>query len=128
MPDSIGSTPETSAFAEGWTAFSTAEGLDIILRTSAGESKGRLAALDSQGRLVGSMFEPNDDPAATAASIDLTVEIEANDRLLLTCGSRSWTLRQPAGKAHWFAFWNQWPAKAEPASLKAMLAGLKKKS
>jgi len=69
MPDSIGSTPETSAFAEGWTAFSTAEGLDIILRTSAGESKGRLAALDSQGRLVGSMFEPNDDPAATAPQL-----------------------------------------------------------
>jgi hypothetical protein len=114
-------------FADGFTAFLTIAGLDVLMRTSAGESKGRLGTLDDNGNLVGSMYAPGDNEKAKPLALVATLHGET--RIELRCGDRVWNLRRPEGKDHFFAFMNQWPAKAEPAtSVRAMLAALKKKS
>ena len=113
-------------YAEGITAFTTERGLDIILRTSAGESKGRLSELTPEGTLTGSMYEPG--AAENAKPITLTMTPVNDDELVIACGNRTWTLTRPKGKSHFFAFLNQWPAKAAPVDgIKAMLAALRKK-
>jgi hypothetical protein len=112
-------------YAEGWTAFPTEQGLDILLRTKAGESKGRLGALNAQGELTGTMYEPG--AAEDARPLELKAFAFSDTEFRLTVGKRTWTLAQPKGKSHFFAFLNQWPAKAEQVgSLKAMMAALKK--
>jgi hypothetical protein len=117
----------TTGFAHGWTCFLTQEGLDVLLRTEAGESKCRLGALDGKGNLVGAIDEPG--TTETPKSLALSVAIVSNDLLALTCGKRTWQVRRPRGKEHFFAFLSQWPSKAEPAgSVSEMLAALKAKS
>jgi hypothetical protein len=112
-------------FADGWTAFLTTEGLDVLLRTSAGESKGRLGTLNADGDLEGTIFEPGS--AENALPLQLVATPVNEDLFQLRAGKRVWALRKPAGKSHYFAFLNQWPAKAEPVdTVKAMLAKLKK--
>jgi len=118
--------PQPKGFAEGITLFLTVAGLDVLLRTSLGESKGRLSELDADGNLVGSMFEPGADEDSKA--INLVATIRSENHISLRIGKRSWELRKPAGKQHYFAFLNQWPTKAEPvSSVKAMLAALAKR-
>jgi hypothetical protein len=122
---SFDETPETRGFAEGWTCFLTVAGLDVLLRNAAGESKGRLSEIDEENNLTGSMYEPG--AAEDAKPIEITVTPRSNEHLTLRCNGRVWELRKPPGKAHFFAFLNQWPAKAEPVgSVKAMLALLRK--
>jgi hypothetical protein len=119
-------TPATrEGFADGWTAFETEAGLDVLLRTSDGESKGRLGELDADGNLVGTIYAPG--AGEKDAPMALIAKPIAKDAYLLSCGKRQWMLRQPKGKSHYFAFLNQWPAKAEATTRDAMFARLKKK-
>ena len=110
---------QPTAFANGWTIFITEAGMDIVLRDNDGETRGRASSLS--GDTISGVFPiDSDEPIAITIRKDNTLVLSYEDRL--------WTLKQPAGKTHYFAFLDQWPEKSPQCSLKDMLKRLGSKS
>jgi len=117
-------TPNTrkAGFSNGWTGFPTKLGLDLLYRTPAGEVKTRLHRKSPKSaEFVGALDLIDALGKPEAVRVEASVDVKQNT-ITLRAFKQVWVLRQPEGKAHFFAYLNAWPTRSEAVDgLAAML-------